>query len=41
MSRIADDKKFHNYSLAFYHKDNVLAEVSNRAKLGFDNFQRN
>lgn len=41
MSRIADDKKFHNYSLSFYHKDNVLAEVSNRAKLGFDNFQRN
>ena len=35
-----DEKKFHNYSLSFYQKENALQEVSNRAKLGFDNFQR-
>ena len=35
-----DDKKYHNYSLSFYQKDVSLIEVSNRAKLGFDNFQR-
>ena len=35
-----DDKKYHNYSLSFYQKDASLIEVSNRAKLGFDNFQR-
>lgn len=37
---MSDDKKFHNYSLSFYQKEKELAEVSNRAKLGFDNFQR-
>lgn len=35
-----DEKKFHNYSLSFYQKEKALHEVSNRAKLGFDNFQR-
>ena len=37
---VQDDKKYHNYSLSFYQKDASLAEVSNRARLGFDNFQR-
>lgn len=37
---MSDDKKFHNYSLSFYQNDKSLLEVSNRAKLGFDNFQR-
>lgn len=35
-----ETKKYHNYSLSFYQKDSALNEVSNRAKLGFDNFQR-
>jgi hypothetical protein len=35
-----NEKKYHNYSLSFYQKENDLREVSNRAKLGFDNFQR-
>lgn len=35
-----ETKKYHNYSLAFFQKDTALNEVSNRAKLGFDNFQR-
>ena len=35
-----DAKKYHNYSLSFYQKDQSLVEVSNRASLGFDNFQR-
>lgn len=39
-SSILETKKYHNYSLAFYQKDAALNEVSNRAKLGFDNFQR-
>lgn len=39
-SHTSDTKKYHNYSLAFYQKDASLNEVSNRAKLGFDNFQR-
>lgn len=34
-----DDKKFHNYSLAFYQKETKLADVSSRARLGFHNFQ--
>ena len=33
-------KKYHNYSLSFYQKEQSLVEVSNRASLGFDNFQR-
>ena len=35
-----DEKKYHNYSLSFYQKEKSLQEVSTRAKLGFDNFQR-
>lgn len=35
-----DDKKFHNYSLAFHQKETQLTDVSNRAKVGFHNFQR-
>ena len=35
-----DSKKYHNYSLSFYQKDQSLIDVSNRASLGFDNFQR-
>ena len=34
-----DDKKFHNYSLAFHQKETKLADVSSRARLGFHNFQ--
>lgn len=37
---MSDEKKFHSSSLSFYQKDSSLAEVSNRARLGFDNFQR-
>lgn len=40
MPQIIETKKYHNYSLSFYQKDAALNEVSNRAKLGFDNFQR-
>ena len=40
MSKASDSKKYHNYSLSFYQKDQSLIEVSNRANLGFDNFQR-
>jgi hypothetical protein len=38
--QVMETKKYHNYSLSFYQKDTALNEVSNRAKLGFDNFQR-
>lgn len=34
-------KKYHNYSLSFYQKDKSLLDVSQRASLGFENFQKN
>jgi hypothetical protein len=30
-----DNKKYHDYSLAFYGKDSSLFETSKRARLGF------
>lgn len=35
-----DSKKYHNYSLSFYQKDQSLIEVSSRAEFGFSSFQR-
>lgn len=39
-SSSSEFKKYHNYSLSFYQKEDAMNEVSNRARLGFDNFQR-
>lgn len=36
----SEDKKYMNYSLCFYQREKELSEISNRAKLGFNQFSK-